>query len=299
MGFSICCDMPSTIEYEIKHEPKPITFEGDVLDCIERLLWYAPEINSKQASSNELVNDHVYDEFSFSYLCNSIGLDLDKDVRFDDKLINEDDIAGFRNSLCKNCQKVILTKKPSNETRSRALLRHIRNSIAHGNFNILNGIFVSFDEDKQNKVKISTAYIRLKVTSLQKLIKMFDNLIIREKLIGFSLAKCGYSIDVESTRIGQFSFDFLASKESYRCAIEVKHMKDKDKWLRDSFLKHEIPRWIMMKELATQDGRELVLVNDGGQLTNEAKNLFSENGITMLDRDDIVKLLQGYDVLSR
>ena len=57
--FEMCCDNRSAITYTIEHNPKPIPLSRNMDALIKRLLWYAPNIDSYQAISNELIEDKV------------------------------------------------------------------------------------------------------------------------------------------------------------------------------------------------------------------------------------------------
>ena len=64
--FNRCCENKSTVSYSIAHKPKPISLSSDMDAIIKNLLWYAPNIDSFQAIKNEVIQDKVYDDFSFT-----------------------------------------------------------------------------------------------------------------------------------------------------------------------------------------------------------------------------------------
>ena len=72
---------------------------------IQKLLWYAPNINSYKSDKNELISDKLYDEFSFTYVMNQMGMDESRDVkRIGSKdVISNDEWRFFGENICSNC----------------------------------------------------------------------------------------------------------------------------------------------------------------------------------------------------
>lgn len=144
--FSRCCENRSIKEYALTHDPKPISFSEDMGITIKKLLWYAPNIDSYQAIRNELIEDKAYDDFSFTYIMNRMGMDENRDVKWLDPkdCIDEDDWSYYSNSICCNCQKIIIVRCKS-LSKTNDLLRCIRNCIAHGQFAIVDDFIIGFN----------------------------------------------------------------------------------------------------------------------------------------------------------
>ena len=78
------------------------------------------------------------------------AMDLkDEDVLFTEN-ISYDVVKPFLKEICTQSPKIIMTIS-NGETKTMAVLRHIRNAIAHGNFNVIDNIVVGFDLKKMKK----------------------------------------------------------------------------------------------------------------------------------------------------
>lgn len=118
-------------KYEIKHKNIPIKLNEDLDEAIKYLLWYVPNINSEQARREDLLTNREYDDYIFVELMEAMKL-RDMDVLFTGE-IPEHIVKDFKEGICLNDQKMVMTLADG-ETKTMSLLRHIRNSIAHGNF---------------------------------------------------------------------------------------------------------------------------------------------------------------------
>jgi hypothetical protein len=123
---------------------------------IENLLWYVPNIDSYQAPKNDLIEDRVYSDFSFTYIMEKMGMEEQRDVLWlnKDENIKDDDWKYFENKICINCQKVIITRYKS-LSKTNDFLRCLRNCIAHGQFAIVGDFLIGFNEIKSKKVSDS------------------------------------------------------------------------------------------------------------------------------------------------
>ena len=77
---------------------------------IKKLLWYTPNIDSYQSDKNELISDKLYDEFSFTYVMNQMGMDESRDAKWigSKDVISKDEWRFFEENICSNCQKIIV-----------------------------------------------------------------------------------------------------------------------------------------------------------------------------------------------
>ena len=137
-----CCKKRREVAYKIEHSPRPIKLSEEMDKIIKNLLWYIPNIDSFQATKNELISDRIYDEFSFSYIIGQMGMKEGQDVKWlwTRDVISDDEWKFFEGKICTNCQKIIISKY-STFSKVNALLTAIRNSIAHGHFSIKDLIF--------------------------------------------------------------------------------------------------------------------------------------------------------------
>lgn len=150
--FNNCnCPPNEKIPYSIIHQQKPLPLPGLLLDVIEMLLWYAPNIdNSAQTFEHEYLNDTSFDNAVMLYYLRYSGLNGEDICFINDKRLPQEYIDPFLNEACINCQKIIVTKYVY-ETKLTAILRHLRNCIAHGRFNLVSdNVFIGFDEYKNN-----------------------------------------------------------------------------------------------------------------------------------------------------
>ncbi len=160
MSFKKCCLSPNIIEYNILHNPIPISLPNNILEIVEVLLWYAPGINSKQARPNNNVDDSVWADARFNRVLNNMGININEDIVVGHPTNAQ--ITFFENAICINCQKIIFTHS-SNETQLKAFLRHIRNALAHGYFQLVNDYIIMFDYNPSGK---NTAIIKVDINRL-------------------------------------------------------------------------------------------------------------------------------------
>jgi hypothetical protein len=158
------------------HKPIPL---GSILDdrirfCIDYFLWYGP-IDKKSIQSETNLESLLLSEKDlklskkiFEMLMNELGMKAEQDeVEFYvEEIIPKEKELNIRDGICINCQQLIL-QKYKNESRSYSLLRHLRNSIAHGRFIIVNDMFIGEDRDKNKQ----TAFLKLKIENFYKAIK--------------------------------------------------------------------------------------------------------------------------------
>lgn len=185
-----CCSQKK-IPYTLKHSDTPIQLPADLVKSIEILLWYSPNVASEQTFSNEYLKNKSFENAVMTYFLAATSL-TGADVLFlDDASKIENFIAPYKGSICECCNKMILSKY-SNETKLNCILRHLRNSLAHGRFNLLpNGGFIGFDEDKNKKI---SAIIKLKIHEISRFclqLLQFPDFTVAQ-IVCFSLAKDAY-----------------------------------------------------------------------------------------------------------
>lgn len=220
--FERCCCGRSTISYEIVHNPHPIVFSDAMDSIIKELLWYVPNIDSYQAIKNEFISDKLYDDFSFTYIMNQMNMVEDRDVKWLEPNVpfDECDWAFFENSICNNCQKMIIARQ-KNLSKTNDLLRCLRNSIAHGHFVIVDDYIIGFNKQttKNNPDGVKKAVIKLKPQLLLNALRALTSPRGKELLVAYAFEKAGYTT-IRQT--GTMRFDLLIEKEGKRYAIEIK-----------------------------------------------------------------------------
>lgn len=273
------------------HSPRPIDFKIDEWNKIHNLLWYAPSISSIQASSNYLIHDPIYsdvifDEITDVLMINKIEILSKNELEDFDK---ESDII----EICTNCQEIIIQKN-QNETRVQSLLRHLRNSIAHGRFNIVNDMIV-FMDTSYGKL---TALIKIYYKNFHKISNVLDtysvidrnssNGIIEEKLIIKAFQKNGFIVK-ENLKLESRMIDFVVAKNSVQYAVEVKFGDYQPVGAEDKILTRLKKMFFEYKDL----GYIPVLIFERGWLTQKAREELIDEEIIVLDKEDLTKFFNG------
>lgn len=78
-----CCAEEKTL-YEIKHSKTPIQLPKDLVESIEILLWYSPNISSEQTFDNEYLKDKSFETAVMTYLLEFTSLES-SDILFLDE----------------------------------------------------------------------------------------------------------------------------------------------------------------------------------------------------------------------
>lgn len=285
--FDYCCETPNLIEYNLLHNEKPILLSNEMLEALERLLWYVPEINSYQCSKNELIKETIYNDFCFNYILSTIGMD-EKDIKILPKNADiESECIYFSEKICTNCQKVVLTKNAT-ETKSMCLLRHIRNCIAHGRFNVCNDTLIGFDH--QNK---HTAIIKIKPKTLLNALKLLESGITYQHLFAYAFKNLGYIV-TEEPWFNRYA-DLFIEKDNKKFLIEIK--KYKSGYLKEDAVERIIYQYENSLSQMGEDTK-YVLIIDKVRLTKAAKESLSNKQIQIIDINEIKNLLENNDVLS-
>lgn len=278
-------------KYSIFHKEYPLILSRDMLMAIEYLLWYVPNINSIQSSKNDMVESIDFDDFSFDIVMENMNLKKE-DVVFLD-YINPLIVNFYRDEICTNCQKIILTRY-ENESKTKSLLRHIRNAIAHGYFNVVDGILIGFDFKNENyKVDDCTGIFKIRPENLLKALKILDLEVTEEKLASIALKKTGYEVEGFEDENIKLGFDFWAKKGKKRYAVEVKKYPEHKTLPQDAIDK-------LIKEFSgtyAKDAKPVLFINTSLMTDNEKKKLRREK-VILLDVKNIKKMLRGIDILK-
>lgn len=283
--FDRCCNSKNVVDYKITHNPKPIPLPNDMDAIVKNLLWYAPNIDSYQAPKNELIQDKVYDDFSFTYIMNKMGMVEDNDVKWleQNENVADDDWAYYENEICVNCQKFIITRVKS-QSKTNNLLRCVRNCIAHGQFTVVGDYMIGFNSQHTNKgADKKKAVIKFKPRLLLDAIKSLTSPIAKEALVGYAFERIGYTIEPLST---SSMFDIALEKNGKRFEVEIKTFQGKP-YVHPDHLRRFLDSNKGMPNVTR------VLFIDTSKVTKEVRKL--EKG---LENFIIIDLLQVRDLLS-
>ena len=294
--FEKCCIKPELLSYSLQHKPKPLKMIPDLRDSIDRFLWYVPGIDSYQSSDNYLIDDPLYSLPIFEEVLLAIGLDLDKDLDLlEDKHIPHDLNDFYENTICTSCQKAILTRY-KNETWLRSLLRHVRNSIAHGSFTTID-VLVLF-KDKIPKTEKFTSIIKIDAIKFNKALSILDEFdgVLRtssggfaeEKILKRVFNKNGFDV-ISEPMIGNIRADFIAVKNGIKYAVEIKRGNYKPIGSNDIY----ISRVEKQLDSYLSEGYKPILIYDRGWLTTKASDHLKNKEFIVLDKKDLVNFFNG------
>ncbi|KWZ88566.1 hypothetical protein HMPREF3224_02004 [Anaerococcus hydrogenalis] len=278
-------------EYSIIHKEVPIKMSADMWEAIAYLLWYVPDISSIQSKSNELISNKEYDYYTFVEIMTYMDL-RDEDCLFTEEIVEK--LANeYKKRICTNSQKLILTQSDG-ETKTESLLRHIRNAIAHGCFNIVDDLMVGFDEKIIGKDQTKTTGIfKIKPKNLLKALRMLNEDLTNQKLISKALKNTKYWVEPYQEDFERSNkFDLYAKKNDRRYAIEIRDyrsQRDIDKGLARE-LAHNF------KNLQDERVRPVLVINTSF-LKEESKNELIAADVLILDVKNIKKMLKGRDMI--
>lgn len=300
MAFNRCCESRVLRRYKIDHDPKPLDLSADTMKSLEMLLWYVPNIDSVQSYKNDLIENPIYDDFTFSYVLKLMDMKED-DVMWlkatkEQPQIDEELWEYYHDNICVNCQKLIIVKLRT-QTKTVNMLRCIRNAVAHGDFSIINDIFIGFNVDNKKNRK---AIIKIKPRELLNALDMITSTTeySKEILFAYEFEKLGYEVLREGMISNQGRYDLKVSKEGKTYVIEIKAFHNR-------FI-HAVELERMLTQVKFYDiefeneNTKTVLVFDKSRLTVDAKKLLSNNAtnISVIDINKMNQMAQGIDVLA-
>lgn len=294
--FKYCCNNPNKIRYNIMHNPKPIDLIPELRESIERLLWYVPGIESVQSYENYLIDNPLYSEAVFDVVLENMQMSRIQDVKIVET-ISASDKEFYDNEICTSCQKMILTRVRNykgtgrEETITRAMLRHLRNSIAHGSFTVVDNLVFFRDIYKG----ITKAIIKIDVLSLDRALKQIEdyNGITQEIVIAKVFEKLGFNVEREVS-LGRINIDMVLKKNDKTYAVEIKQSNQRTLGYQDNLVKNAISQLTVYKAY----GLIPIFIYDKMRASDRAKELLKNEGIILLDRKDIGELVKMNDIIS-
>lgn len=278
------------VPYSIEHKKKPLDLTREMTKNLEYLLWYVPNINSAQSQENELTSSLNFENFVFGIIKNYMNLE-NKDVAFLE-YIDRDIVKFYNKKICPHSQKIILTKSEG-ESKTDCLLRHIRNSLAHGNFNIVEDMLVGFDyKYGPGGEEICTGIFKIFPKNLLRGLSSLDEEVTAEGLAQIALQRTGYQLERFKNEDKDTSFDFYVKKGSKRYALEIK------KYRNTEVLSEKEVQKLLDKFSGLYDKIIPVLFINTSFLKKETKEKLKKERVIILDIKNILKMLDGRDILG-
>lgn len=273
--------------------PRPKDWDKDVMDAIQMLLWYIPNIDSVQSFSDDLIRSKAFENLTFDYVLDSLGMSY-KDVLFirPGGEIFDEYWDYYQGEVCTSCQKIIIVRQ-KNKTKTEDLLRCIRNAVAHGDFTVVGDMFVGFNEHKGEK----KAIIKIRPKNL---IRALSNISIQSeynkaKLIDANLRKNGFKtqvepkiVDKETKRI--YYLDILAEKNGLKYIVEIKDISYKTYLSLGEFMRilESVEKY---RKALDQEKAKLVLVIDEARLTKECWQIAEKyDDLIVLDLNRLIDM---------
>lgn len=204
------CSEAEKREYSILHNTRPMPLPQKLIEAIEMLLWYSPNNPaSKQRFENEYLNNMIFENAVMTYFLRFLRMNPEDVCFVEGDSLNMSLVEPYLNKACCKCHKMIVAKD-HDETKLTCILRHVRNCLAHGNFNLINGEdFIGFDTGH----KKYTGVFKTTLTELHEfcvqLIKYPDFTI--SHIFQYVLLKKGYSVVPYIT--GKFNYREEGSEE--------------------------------------------------------------------------------------
>jgi Holliday junction resolvase len=219
----------------------------------------------------------------------NINISRSRDVKIGEFKNIDIDNSYYNNEICTSCQKMILTKY-NGETEVRTMLRHIRNAIAHGSFAVFNDLLFFKDTKINNNIRCTTAIIKINIIALNLALKLIidSNGITQDNLISRAFQYLGFEVQ-RQVLIGKYRPDMIITKDGLKYAIEIKINKIKKIGYNDPLIDREIEALSLFKNEKITP----VLIYDQMYASEKAKNRIKNEGIILLDKTEIAKLVEG------
>lgn len=214
------CSEEDKYEYSIKHSLRPMPLPKELIETIEMLLWYSPNnLSSNQAFENKYLNNPVFEDAIITYYLRYLEIQPEDVCFVIEKSLPESIVSPYLNATCRKCTKIIVAKSEK-ETKIASILRHLRNCLAHGNFNLLSdNDFIGFDEIRGNYTAVFKLQIVKVYNFCEQLIKFPDFTI--SNIFQYILMKDSYSVIPFMT--GSYNYRDNAHEEELVFAIKPHH----------------------------------------------------------------------------
>lgn len=291
MSFCDCCNDPDFMNYSLRHEKRPPISS----EMITLLVLYSPLDNTYHADDTfkALLETAVFDNRLYNLFLETMGIDPNSDILW----LGEDDLLNYYNSyynnvLCKNCSKLLLKEASNTSPKTKKVLNHLRNMVAHGRFNMQNGIFIGIDRLNSRSDAKFTAIYKINYEKLCNALKLIESPRIREHITAAAFEELGYSVQPETVELG-LTADLIVRKDDKTYIIEFKETQNS--YLSDNVVDQIIEQFAYTP---TTENRTFVLVTPVSALKNEHKRKLADNAILLLDRNRLWKIFEGIDILT-
>ena len=277
-------------KYKLRHQNIPINLSKELREAIYYLLWYVPNIKSEQSEKNELLLNTQYDDFIFIEIMKAMGL-KDEDVLFTET-IDQEVIKPFLNEICTHCPKIIMTLA-TEETKTMALLRHIRNAIAHGNFNVIDDVVVGFDIQRYDNEIEYRGFFKLNPNKLLDALRKIQFDYNSQQLITQAFKNTGYFIEPYQEKYQRsHDFELFAKKSNKKYAIDIKNYE-----YEKTVDKHFIGKLINQYENLLEGIVPILIINTAF-LDEFSKKELLNHDVIILDVKNIQKMVAGRDMVA-
>lgn len=278
MGFDKCCDKRDMYEYNMLHDGK---IDNRKNDLFLKALWRLPETDSKQSDEDTIFMNSAYDDFFIDILENQLELGPSDYLLSGDTECINNTAEYYINEICLNCSKLVM-KTGSSKTKIVDFFRHIRNIIAHGNFNIIGDKFIGFDDSR----KKYTAVIKVKYDNLKKLISYFSESTEIVDIYEKCLKRLGYHVTLND------SDSLYVKKRKHAYMLYIKHFTGRYADIKD------IKDFVQEYSYIDKTNCMFVLIVDSTYTTKDIQSYLIGHNISIIDKSSLKKMMQGTDVLS-
>ncbi len=287
MAFKLCCDNPKVKEYSLIQEYISKSTKSELMD----LILYLPEMESYQSSHNTIYSIDTYDDYLYKLFMNKMSL-TDEDIKYiessEQPISDRLDGEYFKDKICTSCQKLIFDKK-TKKNKVIEIFRHIRNSLSHGCFNVVDDMFVGFDRPTLNGSKY-TAVIKVKYLNLINTLKEMANIDSLEKIYKGALKNLDYEILDEKE--GSSFADLFVRKNGVLYCLKFK--KFEGRYINQL----DVQQVIHDLRQIDRTNFIFVLVVDSTYTNAKINSYVLNEHISILDKKFIKEMLEGRDVLK-
>jgi len=287
MAFKLCCDNPKVEEYSLIHEYISKSTKSELMD----LIMYLPEMESYQSSHDTIYSIDTYDDYLYKLFMNKMSL-TDEDIKYIESskppIIDRLDGEYFKDKICKSCQKLIFHKRTT-KNKVIEIFRHIRNSLSHGCFNIVDDMFIGFDHPTFNGAEYN-AVIKVKYFNLLNTLKEMTDIDSLEKIYKGALKNLDYEILDEKE--GSPFADLFVRKNGVLYCLQFKKF--------DGRYINQLDIQQVIRDLRHIDKTNFifVLIVDSTYTNSKINSYVLNEHISILDKKFIKEMLEGRDVLK-
>ena len=276
--FSKCCHERMEREYSLQHSPKPLLLKNDLTRIIEMILWYIPCIDSIQSYKHELIEERTFDDFTFALLLDMMEMSKEDVLFLEPSEEVPDEIwSYYQDRICVNCQKFVIVMQ-RNQTKTLNVLRCIRNSVAHGEFNIWDDCFIGFNTFKGRK----KAVVKFRPGLMLNALDYLNTVYTKEYLYEYIFTKAGYEFEPGVLRKNGKEYD-----------VEIKTST------KGNYMTQKAFEGLYRRMSYRSPGIEKkILIIDNIKLKKDHKKQLDEIGVFVIDYTRVKEMLNGRDVLS-